>query len=82
MAYEYAYPRGAANWVEIAKSSLRPGRIPATEEEEYLMEVGDDIQQGRFTPEQLETLSCRMSLDKFAQQVSYFLADAEDDPED
>jgi hypothetical protein len=71
MAYELLF-RGVKNWVEVAEHVAKSAHTWATEEEEFLGEVGYDIEEGEFTCDQLDELSQPRSLDSFAKKVQEF----------
>jgi hypothetical protein len=71
MAFEYSF-RGIQNWVEVAKRIARSDHTWATEEEEFLGEVGYDIEDGGFYEEQIEKMSEPTSLQSFSDLVAKF----------
>ena len=69
MAYEYSF-KNTRDFVGTAIFLARDEtRIPATEEEEFLMEMGDYLLDGTFTEEDKKLLSECRSLDAFGEKT-------------
>jgi hypothetical protein len=81
LAYELSFRRGVRNWLEVARWVASRDHVWSTEEEEAFGEIGFDLQDGRFTEEQIQIMSQPMGMDEFFE-ITNRIQNAMEEPND